>query len=46
MRGEQNLSTDIAMKLARMLGTSVEYWLNLQSSYDAVTAEIKSDERI
>lgn len=44
VNGEQNLSVDIAMKLARMLDTSVEYWLNLQSAYDTVSAEIKSDE--
>ena len=35
VRGEQSLSIDIAMKLSRMLGTSVDYWLNLQKSYDA-----------
>ena len=46
VNGEQKLSTDIAMKLARMLGTSVEYWLNLQTAYDTVTAEIKSDEAL
>ncbi len=26
-----------------MLDTSVEYWLNLQSAYDTVSAEIKSE---
>ena len=31
IRGEQSLSIDIAMKLSRMLGTSVNYWLNLQN---------------
>ena len=36
MNGEQDLTPDIAMKLAQMLGTSVEYWLNLQSAYDAM----------
>lgn len=46
VNGEQKLSTDIAMKLARMLDTSVEYWLNLQTAYDTVTAEIKSDEAL
>ena len=46
VNGEQKLSTDIAMKLARMLGTSVEYWLNLQSSYDTISAEIKSYEAL
>lgn len=36
IRGEQSLSTDIALKLSRMLGTSVEYWLNLQKNYDGL----------
>ena len=35
IRGEQNLSIDIAMKLSRMTGTSVSYWLNLQNAYDS-----------
>ena len=30
-----------SMKLSRMLGTSVEYWLNLQKSYDALIAEFE-----
>ncbi len=34
IRGEQSLSNDIAMKLSRMLGASVQYWLNLQSAYN------------
>ena len=34
--GEQKLSADIAMKLSEMTGTSVNYWLNLQSTYDAL----------
>lgn len=46
IRGEQNLSIDIAMKLSRMIGTSVIYWLNLQKSYDALIAEFKSDEEL
>ena len=44
--GEQSLSIDIAMKLSRMLGTSVNYWLNLQNSYDALIAEFKSQEEL
>lgn len=39
IRGEQSLSNDIAMKLSRMLGTSEQYWLNLQSAYDSLIAE-------
>ena len=42
IRGEQNLSIDIAMKLSRMTGTSVSYWLNLQNGYDALMAEFKA----
>ena len=37
--GEQALSLDIAEKLAKMLGTSVEYWVNLQNAYDVGVAE-------
>ena len=41
--GEQSLSIDIATKLSRMLGTSVNYWLNLQQSFDAIKAEYVSE---
>lgn len=44
IRGEQNLSIDIAVKLSRMLGTSVTYWMNLQNAYDVLIAEFKADE--
>lgn len=46
IRGEQDLSIDIAMKLSRMIGTSVNYWLNLQNAYDALIAEFKSEEEL
>lgn len=46
IRGEQNLSIDIAMKLSRMTGISVSYWLNLQNAYDALIAEFKSKEEL
>lgn len=46
IRGEQSLSIDISMKLSRMIGTSVNYWLNLQNAYDALIAEFKSDEEL
>lgn len=32
--GGQRLTSDVAAKLSRLLGTSAAYWLNLQSSYD------------
>ena len=46
IRGEQRLSIDMAMKLSRMTGTSVHYWLNLQNVYDALTAEFRSEEEL
>lgn len=46
IRGEQSISIDIAMKLSRMIGTSVNYWLNLQNAYDALIAEFKSEKEL
>ena len=46
IRGEQSLSMDIAMKLSRMLGTTVNYWLNLQNAYDVLIAEFKSQKEL
>ncbi len=46
VRGEQSLSIDIAMKLSRMIGTTVSYWLNLQNAYDALIAEFNSDKEL
>ena len=45
IRGEQNLSSDLAMKLSRMSGTSVSYWLNLQNGYNALIKEFKAKEK-
>jgi addiction module HigA family antidote len=46
IRGEQSLSIDIAMKLSRMNGASVGYWLNLQNAYNTLVAEFKSDKEL
>lgn len=46
VRGKQSLSVEMAMKLSKMLGTSLRYWLNLQNAYDAVLVQIKSDEEL
>lgn len=46
LRGEQNLSIDISMKLSRLTDTSVNYWLNLQNTYDALIAEFKSEKEL
>ena len=46
LKGEQAISLDMAMKLSRMLGTSVEYWLNLQKNYEMLVAEFKLQEEL
>lgn len=40
VNGEINLSNDIAHKLSNMLGTSVDLWLNLQTTYEKKLIEI------
>lgn len=42
VNGEANLSKDLALKLSNMLGTSVDIWLNLQSTYDKKLLEIQN----
>ena len=44
VNGEQRLSLDIASKLSRLMGTSIEYWLNLQNQYDLLLESEKLEE--
>lgn len=46
VNGEQNLSKDIAQKLSDMLGTSVEFWLELQNSYKLKIIEIEEEKQM
>lgn len=41
INGEQSISIDIAKMLSNIVGTSVEYWLNLQKEYDKLVCESK-----
>lgn len=41
-----NLSNEIAEKLSAMLGTSVEFWLNLQVAYEAKLIEIHKQKEL
>ena len=45
IKGEQSISIDIAMKLSRLIGTSINYWLNLQCAYDTLVAQFRSEVR-
>lgn len=44
LRGKLDLTEDIARSLAKVSGTSVEYWLNLQKGYDEGMASKLSEE--
>jgi len=44
--GKRAVSADTALRLARFLGTTPEFWLNLQASYDLRTARARAGERI
>ena len=45
IRGKQSLSMDVAMKLSEMIGTSENYWFNLQNAYYALVAEFKLQQK-
>jgi antitoxin HigA-1 len=38
VRGRRGVTADTALRLARYLGTSPQFWLNLQSAYDLKVA--------
>ena len=46
VRGRRGISADTALRLARFLGTSAEFWLGLQSLYDLRVAEREKLARI
>lgn len=39
----RNLTADTALRLARVFGTTAEFWLNLQQAYELRSAEIELD---
>lgn len=38
VRGENPITPDTALRLARLFGTTAQFWLNLQSRYDLAKA--------
>jgi len=34
LSGKRNLTADTALRLSRYLGTSADFWMNLQSAYE------------
>lgn len=46
LNGQQSVTADIALRLARYFGTTPQVWLNLQKSYELRRVEIDVGERI
>ena len=42
LNGERAITADTALRLSRYLGTSAEFWMNLQKTYELRQAEIES----
>ena len=46
LNGRRAISADTALRLARHLGTTAQFWLNLQTRYDLTVAERDHGARI
>lgn len=46
VRGETDLSEDMALKLSNMFGMSIEVWLNLQKEYSKKMLEIEREKEL
>lgn len=46
IKGERSITADTALRLARWMGTTPEYWLNLQRNYDLRLAQQEIGEQI
>jgi antitoxin HigA-1 len=46
VRGRRGVTADTALRLARYLGTTAQFWLNLQSTYDLRIAKHRTGARI
>lgn len=42
VRGRRGITADTALRLARYLGTTAQFWLNLQSLYDLRVVELSN----
>ena len=46
INGKRSVTPDTALRFARYFGNSAQFWLNLQTRYDLLTAEAQIGERI
>ena len=42
LRGQRSVTADTALRLARVFGTTPQFWLNMQQSYELRRAEIEA----
>ncbi len=46
LKGQRGVTADTALRLARYFGTTPEFWVNLQKTYELRLAEIQSGDEI
>jgi addiction module HigA family antidote len=46
LKGQRGITADTALRLSRYLGTTPEFWLNLQKLYELRVAEVEAGEQI
>ena len=46
LNGQRGVTADTALRLARYFGTTSEFWLHLQTTYELRVAEIESGDQI
>jgi addiction module HigA family antidote len=46
LHGKRGITADTALRLARRLGTSAQFWMNLQTRHDLIVAEQKLGRRL
>ena len=46
LNGKRGITADTALRLARRLGTSPQFWMNLQTRHDLIVAEEKLGRRL
>lgn len=46
LNGQRGISADSALRLSRYFGTSPQFWLNLQQSFELRVAEIEAGKHI
>ncbi|MXX19606.1 MAG: HigA family addiction module antidote protein [Dehalococcoidia bacterium] len=46
LKGQRGVTADTALRLARYFGTTAEFWLNLQKTFELRVAEIESEDAI